>query len=131
VSVVFSCRVFFFWFKQSLLQDDGQHHFVEAVLRWAGRLRLEFWRLARQTPLSLVTNGTYEGIAIGGDRYPGSAFVNHLFRYERDPDCKMLVLLGEHGGIEEYHIIDTFKDGIIKKPIIAWANWDAREDARY
>jgi len=25
--------------------------------------------------LSLVTNGTYEGIAIGGDCYPGSTFI--------------------------------------------------------
>ncbi|KAH7912617.1 ATP citrate lyase [Hygrophoropsis aurantiaca] len=71
--------------------------------------------------LSLVTNGTYEGIAIGGDRYPGSTFIDHLLRYEADPDCKMLVLLGEVGGIEEYRVIDAVKAGIIKKPIVAWA----------
>ncbi|KAF9457825.1 ATP citrate lyase isoform 2 [Collybia nuda] len=71
--------------------------------------------------LSLVTNGTYEGIAIGGDRYPGSTFIDHLLRYEADPDCKMLVLLGEVGGIEEYRVIDAVKKGIIKKPIVAWA----------
>ncbi|PFH49373.1 hypothetical protein AMATHDRAFT_76221 [Amanita thiersii Skay4041] len=71
--------------------------------------------------LSLVTNGTYEGIAIGGDRYPGSTFIDHLLRYEKDPDCKMLVLLGEVGGIEEYRVIEAVKKGLIKKPIIAWA----------
>ncbi|TDL24551.1 ATP citrate lyase isoform 2 [Rickenella mellea] len=71
--------------------------------------------------LSLVTNGTYEGIAIGGDRYPGSTFIDHLMRYEKDPDCKMLVLLGEVGGIEEYRVIDAVKKGLIKKPIVAWA----------
>ncbi|KZT10413.1 ATP-citrate synthase [Laetiporus sulphureus 93-53] len=71
--------------------------------------------------LSLVTNGTYEGIAIGGDRYPGSTFIDHLLRYEQDPDCKMLVLLGEVGGIEEYRVIDAVKKGIIRKPIVAWA----------
>jgi ATP citrate (pro-S)-lyase len=71
--------------------------------------------------LSLVTNGTYEGIAIGGDRYPGSTFIDHLLRYEKDPDCKMLVLLGEVGGIEEYRVIDAVKKGIITKPIVAWA----------
>ncbi|KII84583.1 hypothetical protein PLICRDRAFT_45956 [Plicaturopsis crispa FD-325 SS-3] len=71
--------------------------------------------------LSLVTNGTYEGIAIGGDRYPGSTFIDHLLRYEQDPDCKMLVLLGEVGGIEEYRVIDAVKNGTIKKPIVAWA----------
>lgn len=71
--------------------------------------------------LSLVTNGTYEGIAIGGDRYPGSTFIDHLLRYEADPDCKMLVLLGEVGGIEEYRVIEAVKDGRITKPIVAWA----------
>jgi ATP citrate (pro-S)-lyase len=71
--------------------------------------------------LSIVTNGTYEGIAIGGDRYPGSTFIDHLLRYERDPECKMLVLLGEVGGIEEYRVIDAVKSGLITKPIVAWA----------
>ncbi|XP_006463797.1 hypothetical protein AGABI2DRAFT_194501 [Agaricus bisporus var. bisporus H97] len=71
--------------------------------------------------LSLVTNGTYEGIAIGGDRYPGSTFIDHLLRYETDPDCKMLVLLGEVGGIEEYRVIEAVKTGKITKPIVAWA----------
>ena len=71
--------------------------------------------------LSLVTNGTYEGIAIGGDRYPGSTFIDHLLRYEADPECKMLVLLGEVGGVEEYRVIEAVKQGVIKKPIVAWA----------
>ncbi|GAA5856104.1 hypothetical protein JCM8547_002981 [Rhodosporidiobolus lusitaniae] len=71
--------------------------------------------------LSLQTNGTYEGIAIGGDRYPGTTFIDHLLRYEADPECKMLVLLGEVGGIEEYRVIEAVKSGQIKKPIVAWA----------
>lgn len=71
--------------------------------------------------LSLFTNGTYEGIAIGGDRYPGTTFIDHLRRYEADPACKMLVLLGEVGGVEEYAVIDAVKRGEIKKPIVAWA----------
>ena len=71
--------------------------------------------------LSLITNGIYEGAAIGGDRYPGTTFINRLLYYENDPKCKMLVLLGEVSGIEEYRVIDTVKKGIIKKPIVAWA----------
>jgi ATP citrate (pro-S)-lyase len=71
--------------------------------------------------LSFTTNGVYEGIAIGGDRYPGSTFIDHLLRYERDAECKLLVLLGEVGGIEEYRVIEAVKKGIIKKPIVAWA----------
>ncbi|KAA1084008.1 citrate synthase [Puccinia graminis f. sp. tritici] len=71
--------------------------------------------------LSLTTNGTYEGIAIGGDRYPGTTFIDHMLRYEADPNCKMLVLLGEVGGVEEYRVIEAVKSGQIKKPIVAWA----------
>ncbi|CAH7669494.1 ATP-citrate synthase [Phakopsora pachyrhizi] len=71
--------------------------------------------------LSLTTNGTYEGIAIGGDRYPGTTFIDHILRYEADPNCKMLVLLGEVGGVEEYRVIEAVKAGKIKKPIVAWA----------
>ncbi|KAG0146254.1 hypothetical protein CROQUDRAFT_133224 [Cronartium quercuum f. sp. fusiforme G11] len=71
--------------------------------------------------LSLTTNGTYEGIAIGGDRYPGTTFIDHMLRYEADPNCKMLVLLGEVGGVEEYRVIEAVRSGAIKKPIVAWA----------
>ena len=33
---------------------------------------------------------------------------------------KMIVLLGEVGGIEEYKIVDALKDGRITKPLVAW-----------
>ncbi|KAJ3877424.1 ATP-citrate synthase [Lentinula edodes] len=71
--------------------------------------------------LSFTTNGVYEGIAIGGDRYPGSTFIDHLLRYEKDPECKLMVLLGEVGGVEEYRVIEAVKQGKITKPIVAWA----------
>ncbi|KAK7425266.1 ATP citrate lyase subunit 1 [Neonectria magnoliae] len=67
------------------------------------------------------TDGVYEGIAIGGDRYPGTTFIDHLLRYQSDPECKILVLLGEVGGVEEYKVIEAVKDGVITKPIVAWA----------
>ncbi|KAI9291672.1 ATP-citrate synthase [Neoconidiobolus thromboides FSU 785] len=70
--------------------------------------------------ISLTTDGVYEGIAIGGDRYPGTTFIDHLLRYQQDPECKMLVLLGEVGGVEEYKVCEAIKDGRITKPVIAW-----------
>ena len=61
------------------------------------------------------TDGIYEGVAIGGDRcvsigymcfmlswlcrYPGTSFSDHIFRYNDDPNVKMMVLLGEVSGI--------------------------------
>lgn len=91
--------------------------------------------------ISTTTNGVYEGVAIGGDRYPGTTFIEHLLRYgffdqfefqdnlvdsknrryQADPGCKILVLLGEVGGVEEYRVIEAVKQGIITKPIVAWA----------
>jgi succinyl-CoA synthetase alpha subunit len=66
------------------------------------------------------TDGVYEGIAIGGDRYPGTTFVDHLLRYEANPDVKILIVLGEVGGIEEYEICHLIKSGKITKPMVAW-----------
>ncbi|KAI1632426.1 citrate synthase-like protein [Biscogniauxia mediterranea] len=71
--------------------------------------------------ISQNTDGVYEGIAIGGDRYPGTTFIDHMLRYQSDPECKILVLLGEVGGVEEYKVIDAVKQGVITKPIVAWA----------
>lgn len=67
------------------------------------------------------TDGVYEGVAIGGDRYPGTTFIDHLLRYQTDPECKLLLLLGEVGGVEEYRVIDAVKNGTITKPVVAWA----------
>ena len=66
------------------------------------------------------TDGVYEGVAIGGDLYPGSTFIQHLMRYEQNPDIKMMVMLGEVGGIDEYEVVKALKDGRIKKPLVAW-----------
>jgi succinyl-CoA synthetase alpha subunit len=71
--------------------------------------------------LLLITNSTYKGIAIGGDRYPCSTFIHHLFHYEQDLECKMLIFLHEVSGIKEYCIIEAVKQGIIKKLILAHA----------
>ncbi|CAF0998648.1 unnamed protein product [Adineta ricciae] len=70
--------------------------------------------------ISRNSDGVYEGIAIGGDRYPGTTFTDHIYRYEDDPEAKIIVLLGEVGGIEEYHICEAIKSKRIKKPLVAW-----------
>jgi ATP citrate (pro-S)-lyase len=66
------------------------------------------------------SDGVYEGVAIGGDRYPGSRFMDHLLRYNDNPAVHMLVLLGEVGGIDEYEICEALKSGRIYKPMVAW-----------
>ena len=66
------------------------------------------------------TDGLNEGIAIGGDAFPGSSLLDHLLRYEANPDIKLLVCLGELGGTAEYEIADAVKNGRIKKPVVMW-----------
>jgi len=70
--------------------------------------------------ISRNTDGVYEGIAIGGDLYPGSTFIDHIMRYEKDPDVAMIILLGEIGGKDEYDVVDALKKGKITKPLVAW-----------
>eukprot|EP00096_Caligus_rogercresseyi_P004195 TRINITY_DN1836_c0_g1_i1.p1 TRINITY_DN1836_c0_g1~~TRINITY_DN1836_c0_g1_i1.p1 ORF type:complete len:1079 (+),score=274.71 TRINITY_DN1836_c0_g1_i1:30-3266(+) len=70
--------------------------------------------------VSQKTNGVYEGVAIGGDRYPVTTFLDHLLRFEADPEIKMLILLGEVGGTEEYKVCEAIKSGTLKKPLVAW-----------
>ncbi|MFX0004162.1 MAG: citrate/2-methylcitrate synthase [Candidatus Hermodarchaeota archaeon] len=75
--------------------------------------------------IAQTTDGVYESIAIGGDRYPGSRLIDHLIRYEANPNVKMLVCLGEIGGTEEYEIVEALKSGKIKKPLVIWVTGTA------
>ncbi len=70
--------------------------------------------------ISINADGIAEGVAIGGDRFVGSVFIDNLLRMEENPDVKYMLLLGEVGGIEEYKVIEAVKSGKITKPIIAW-----------
>ncbi|CAH8628080.1 unnamed protein product [Heterobilharzia americana] len=70
--------------------------------------------------ISINSDGVYEGVAIGGDRFPGSTFLDHIIRYENNPEVGMIVVLGEVGGVEEYAIIEAVQSGKVKKPIVAW-----------
>ncbi len=70
--------------------------------------------------ISLNADGIADGVAIGGDRFVGSVFIDHLLRMEKDPNVKYMLLLGEVGGREEYKVIEAVKSGKITKPIIGW-----------
>ncbi|VDO03025.1 unnamed protein product [Rodentolepis nana] len=59
--------------------------------------------------ISRNTDGVAEGVAIGGDQFPGSTFLDHILRYEADPGVSMMVLLGE-----------AIENGRIRKPLVAW-----------
>lgn len=46
--------------------------------------------------------------------------MDHIMRYQNDPDAKLIVLLGEVGGTEEYEVCAALQDGRITKPLVAW-----------
>uniref|UniRef100_A0A6A7FXX1 ATP-citrate synthase n=3 Tax=Hirondellea gigas TaxID=1518452 RepID=A0A6A7FXX1_9CRUS len=70
--------------------------------------------------ISRVTDGVFEGVAIGGDRYPISSYMDFLLRYEGSDECKMFVLLGEVGGTLEYQVCEALRSGKLTKPMVAW-----------
>jgi len=70
--------------------------------------------------IAKYTDGINEGIAVGGDAFPGSSMLDHLIRYENNPEIKMIVMLGEVGGKEEYRVVNAIDEGILTKPVVAW-----------
>jgi len=46
-------------------------------------------------------NGITTAVAIGGDAYPGTDFVTYLEMFEKDPETKAVVIVGEVGGTLE------------------------------
>lgn len=96
---------------ESKLHRPGSVGFVSK----SGGLSNEAYNIVAQN-----TDGLYEGIAIGGDRFPGSTLLDHLLRFERNPAIKMLVCLGEVGGSDEYTIVDALKKKLITKPLVMW-----------
>lgn len=72
--------------------------------------------------LARTTDGLYEGIAIGGDAYPGSTLSDHALRYQNIPQIKMIVVLGELGGEDEYSLVEAIKSKQISKPLVAWVS---------
>lgn len=78
--------------------------------------------------LARVTDGLYEGIAVGGDTFAGSSLTDHVLRFQSIDEVKLVVLLGELGGTDEYGVVEALKEGRIKKPLVSWvsggcANW--------
>ncbi len=70
--------------------------------------------------IAINADGIAEGVAIGGDRFVGSVFIDNMLRMESNPDVKYMILLGEVGGTEEYKVIEAIQSGKITKPVIAW-----------
>jgi ATP citrate (pro-S)-lyase len=81
--------------------------------------------------ISSCTDGVRAGVAIGGDRYPITTYMDHLIKFQMDPHVKILVLLGEVGGTLEYDVCTAIESGIITKPVIAWCTGTVASNFTY
>ncbi|ABZ82994.1 succinyl-coa synthetase alpha chain 2 [Heliomicrobium modesticaldum Ice1] len=68
--------------------------------------------------LTNVGIGQTSVVGLGGDRVPGSSFVDMLKRFEVDPDTKCVVLVGEIGGNAEEEAAEFIKT--MSKPVVAY-----------
>ena len=58
-------------------------------------------------------------VGIGGDRVPGTNFVDVLERFQEDAQTKKIVLVGEIGGTAEEEAAEFIK-GHVTKPVVAY-----------
>ncbi len=58
-------------------------------------------------------------VGIGGDRVPGTNFVDVLARFQKDKDTKKIVLVGEIGGTAEEEAAEFIK-AHVTKPVVAY-----------
>ena len=63
--------------------------------------------------------GISTSVGIGGDPINGSAFKDHLERFEQDPDTKLVVMIGEIGGPQEAEAAAYARDHM-SKPVLAY-----------
>eukprot|EP00850_Spirogloea_muscicola_P025250 SM002555S09055 [mRNA] locus=s2555:584:1665:+ [translate_table: standard] len=72
--------------------------------------------------LARTTDGLYEGVAIGGDVFPGSTLSDHVLRFNNIPQIRLIVVLGELGGRDEYSLVEALQQGRVQKPVVAWVS---------
>ena len=63
--------------------------------------------------------GVTTSVGIGGDPINGSSFLDHLERFEADPDTKAVIMIGEIGGPQEAEAAAWVKANMTK-PVIGY-----------
>jgi ATP citrate (pro-S)-lyase len=77
--------------------------------------------------ISRHTDGVYEGIAVGGDMFACTTMAETVLRFQQIPDVKMIVVLGELGGMDEYEICNLLTSKQVTKPVCAWVSGTCAE----
>jgi malate-CoA ligase subunit alpha len=63
--------------------------------------------------------GVTTSVGIGGDPINGSSFLDHLERFERDPETKAVIMIGEIGGPQEAEASAWVKANMTK-PVVGY-----------
>lgn len=63
--------------------------------------------------------GVSTSVGIGGDPINGSSFLDHLQRFEADPDTQAVIMIGEIGGPQEAEAAAWVKEHM-RKPVVGY-----------
>jgi len=63
--------------------------------------------------------GVTTSVGIGGDPINGSSFIDHLALFEKDPDTKAVIMIGEIGGPQEAEASAWIKSNM-SKPVVGY-----------
>lgn len=63
--------------------------------------------------------GVSTSVGIGGDPINGSSFLDHLQRFEADPDTKAVIMIGEIGGPQEAEAAAWVREHM-RKPVVGY-----------
>jgi malate-CoA ligase subunit alpha len=63
--------------------------------------------------------GVSTSVGIGGDPINGSSFLDHLARFDEDPETRAVVMIGEIGGPQEAEAAQWAKENM-RKPVIGY-----------
>ena len=93
------------------------HIYMQGNVGLIGRSGTLGYEAASQ--LKALDIGISTGVGIGGDPINGSAFRDHLERFEQDPETHLVVMIGEIGGPQEAEAATYVRDHM-QKPVLAY-----------
>ena len=100
--------------KLGIMPGDMCHYGDVAIISKSGTLSYEITKAVGNAGI-----GVSAYVGIGGDPVRGTSMIEAVEYYSKDPNTKLIVLIGEIGGDEEEKTADFIKNHI-NKPVVAY-----------